>query len=176
MVARVHSFWDSKWLYPAAAAALVFAIVGVERCPGMRSMAADFSLPVVSVNGQNSPDRMRLGDQRGKVVLLDFWATWCRPCRITTPMLVRLGHRFHDRGLVVMGINIDQEGPGIVPDFAQHFGIDYPVLYDNAAVADRYGVHSLPTMILIDRTGRIRQVHVGVATEGQLADQIEDLL
>jgi thiol-disulfide isomerase/thioredoxin len=167
---------ESRWTFPGAAVLVLAAIFGIGRCPRAHPAAQDFSLPVVSPEGRSGPDRMRLADQRGKVVLLDFWATWCGPCQASTPVLVRLNRRFGARGLVVMGINVDQEGPQVIPFFVRRFGVDYPVLYDDGAVSERYHVTGLPTAVLIDRQGRIQRVHVGQADERELADQIESLL
>ena len=171
-----RSLWNEKVLYPAGAVALLGTIVGLQYCPMARPMAQDFTLPVVTEGGRAGPDRMSLGNLRGKVVLLDFWATWCRPCAITTPSLVRLSHRFRARGLVVIGVNVDQDGPDAVPYFVRRYGVDYPVVYDDGNVSQRYNVRGLPTVVLIDRTGHIRRVHTGIAGEQELASQIEELL
>src|SRR5438045_4154785 len=136
---RRQSFTDSRWFYPAMAVLLLATIVLVGRCPMTHPMAQDFTLPVVTAEGRATGDRMRLGDQHGKVVVLDFWATWCRPCQITTPTLVRVGHRFRDRGVVVMGVNVDQDGPEAIPFFMRRFGVDYPMVFDEGGqVLNRY--------------------------------------
>lgn len=171
-----RELWSGKVLYPLAALLLIGALVGLSRCPAASPMASDFSLPVVTPDGRSGPDRLRLADQRGKVVLLDFWATWCGPCARTTPMLVRLARRFRERGLVVWGVNVDQYGPEAVPMFMRRFRVDYPVVYDSGAVSEQYNVRALPTVVLIDRQGRIRKVHTGAAGEDDLADEIEALL
>jgi thiol-disulfide isomerase/thioredoxin len=176
MPAPSRSFWESRWLYPVAAVLVIGAIVGLGRCPGVRTSARDFTLPVVSSTGTPGPDRVHLADLRGKVVLVDFWATWCGPCQYTTPALVRLSHRFQSRGLKVVGVDVDQDGPGLVPLFAQRFGVDYPLVYDDGQVSEQYNIRGLPTVVLIDRQGRIAHVHTGAATEDDLADLIEGLL
>ena len=174
---RRKSFADGRWVYPAMAVLLLASIVLVGRCPMTHPMAQDFTLPVINLEGRATGDRMRLGDQRGKVVLLDFWATWCRPCQITTPTLVRVGHRFRNRGVVVMGVNVDQDGPEAVPFFMRRFAVDYPMVYDERGqTSSRYSVRALPTLMVIDREGRVRHTHTGVATEAELSEQIEGLL
>ncbi len=138
--------------------------------------APDFTLPLVGEAGTAGPDRLRLGDLRGRVVLLDFWATWCGPCQRSTPMLARLNRRYGARGLSVVGVNVDQEGPAAVPVFARRFGLDYQVVYDDGPVSAQYGIRGLPTMLLVDRTGMIRVTRVGSESEEALAREIERLL
>lgn len=174
---RRKSFADGRWVYPAMAVLLLASIVLLGRCPMAHPMAQDFTLPVVTAEGRVTGDRMRLGDQHGKVVVLDFWATWCRPCQITTPTLVRVSHRFRNRGVVVMGVNVDQDGPEAIPTFMRRFAVDYPMVFDEGGgVSNRYNVRALPTLMVIDREGRVRHTHQGVATEDELAEQIEGLL
>lgn len=168
---------DLRPYYPLAAlvafiAVVVFGPVLFER----PRPAPDFNLPVVSASGSAGPDRMRLGDLRGRVVLLDFWATWCGPCQQTTPVLTRLAHRYASRGLIVVGVNTDEQGPEAVPAFSRRFGLDYPVVYDDGSVSAQYGIRGLPTLLLVDRTGTIRAQRVGAESEAALAREIERLL
>jgi peroxiredoxin len=167
---------EGRVLYPILAVLVLGVVLALQYWPALARNAPDFTLPVVTADGAAHGDRMRLADQRGKVVLLDFWATWCRPCRMSTPALVHLFARYRQRGLVVIGINVDDGGPEIVPEFMRRFAIDYPVLYDEGRTQSAYNVRALPTAVLIDRQGRIRRVHQGVASEEDLADQIEGLL
>ena len=92
---------------------------------------------------------------RGQVVFLNFWATWCPPCREEMPSIERLHQGFKDQGLVVLGVDVD-EGPGPVARFVKDFRLGFPVLLDaGSRVSSRYGVQGLPTTILIDRRGRV---------------------
>ncbi len=168
--------WFKKLIYPSLAIGLLGFVLGLQYCPAMARPAADFTLPVLGTDGRPTGDRMRLADQRGKVVLVDFWATWCRPCQMSTPILVRIADRYRARGLVVMGVNVDEGSPEMVGPFMRHFGITYPVLYDDGQAQSAYSIRALPTAVLIDRQGRIRRVHTGLAEERDLADQIEHLL
>lgn len=163
--------------YPliALVAFLVVVVVGPILFDRPRP-APDFTLPVVSATGSAGPDRLHLADLRGRVVLLDFWATWCGPCQRSTPMLARLQHRYESRGLSVVGVNVDQEGPAAVPVFARRFGLDYQVVFDDGPVSSQYGIRGLPTMLLVDRTGMIRVTRVGAESEEALAREIERLL
>jgi cytochrome c biogenesis protein CcmG, thiol:disulfide interchange protein DsbE len=125
-----------------------------------------------SLNGEN----WSLQQQRGKVVLVNFWATWCPPCRIETPSLVGLHAKYANRGFTVAGITMDEDPAVSVPDFVRTYGINYPILTPSPqlSLADR--VEALPTSILIDKAGRIARTYVGLVTERGLTDDIEALL
>ncbi len=170
-----REFWTGKALYPTIALVVIAALVLLARCPMSYEQARDFTLPVVSAQGSVGPDRMRLADSRGHVVLIDFWATWCGPCRRSIPTLVDLSHRFRSRGLTVIGISVDAE-PDPVPDFMRSFRMDYPVLYDNLGVGGSYNVRGLPTLVLVDRQGRIRRTITGEPDPGDLTREVESLL
>jgi thiol-disulfide isomerase/thioredoxin len=165
-----------KMLYPSLAVGLLGFILGLQYCPALARPAPDFSLPVVAADGHASGDRMRLADQRGKVVLVDFWATWCRPCQMSTPILLRLAERYRVRGLVLIGVNVDEGEGEMVGPFMRHFNVTYPIVHDDGTAQGAYSIRALPTAVLIDRQGRIRNVHAGLADESDLASQIERLL
>jgi thiol-disulfide isomerase/thioredoxin len=165
-----------KMLYPSLAAGLLAFILGLQYCPAMARPAPDFTLPVVTAEGRPSGDRMRLADQHGKVVLVDFWATWCRPCQMSTPILVRLADRYRARGLVMIGVNVDEGEGEMIGPFMRHFHVTYPIVHDDGSAQSAYSIRALPTAVLIDRQGRIRNVHTGLAEESDLAGLIERLL
>ncbi len=168
---------NERLLYTVAGVAFVAATaVAVARRRDLGPAPA-FDMPVITAEGSLGDARVRLADLRGKVVVVDFWATWCGPCRAMTPVLVRLHQRYRDRGLVVVGVNVDEDGPGVVPRFRQRFGIDYPLVYDVGSVwSQRYGVEGLPTLLVIDREGVVRLRHAGVARESALDDVVAELL
>ncbi|PYU97451.1 MAG: hypothetical protein DMG26_21355 [Acidobacteria bacterium] len=112
-------------------------------------LAPDFSL------GDLSGQKLRLADYRGKVVLLDFWATWCGPCRIEIPGFVELQNRYRDKGFTIIGISMD-DGPEPVKEFYREFKMNYPVALGDEKVSELYGgIIGLPTSLLIGRDGRI---------------------
>ncbi len=114
----------------------------------------------------------------GQVVLLDFWASWCGPCREALPVTQTLHQRYAQQGLVVLGIN-QGESQSVVADFVRDNGYTFPMLLDTAQrVGDDYRVRGIPTVILIDRDGIIRHVRVGSgpAAEESLSKEIETLL
>jgi len=108
---------------------------------------------------------VHISDYRGKVVLLDFWATWCGPCKIEIPWFEDLQRKNKDRGFEVLGVSMDEEGWETVKPFLSSMGVNYRVVIGNDNTAQLYGgVDAMPTTFLIDRTGKIAAVHVGLAS------------
>ncbi len=136
----------------------------------VHSVAPGFSLQ--DLNGQT----LDLANYRGKVVLLDFWATWCTPCRGEVPHFVEFQDKYRDQGLQVIGISMD-DGPKPVREFYQQFKMNYPVALGNEKVADAYGgVLGLPVTFLIGRDGRVAAKYVGEVQMPTLEQGIESLL
>lgn len=120
---------------------------------------------------------MTSADFAGKVVVLNFWATWCPPCRIEIPGFVRVQKEYEDQGLVIIGVSLDQTGPAAVAQFAQQMEINYPLVMGDAAVAEAFGgVQALPTTFFIDRDGDIRNVHTGYLSRRALKKTVRPLL
>ena len=136
-----------------------------------RHPAPEFALK--DANGKT----VRLEDYKGKVVLLDFFATWCGPCKIEIPWFMEMERRNKDRGFAVLGVSMDDEGWDIVKPFLSELGVNYRVVIGNDATAQLYGgVDALPTTFLIDRNGKIASVHIGLASRKDFEDGIEQLL
>src|ERR1700728_3177220 len=122
-----------------------------------RKAAPEFSLK--DANGQT----VHLSDYRGKVVLLDFWATWCGPCKIEIPWFMEFEKQYKDQGFAVVGVSMDEDGWAAIKPYVQNMKMNYRVLLGNDDVSTAYGgLDSLPTTLLIDRQGKIASVHVGV--------------
>ena len=120
---------------------------------------------------------VHLEDYKGKVVLLDFFATWCGPCKIEIPWFMELERKNKDKGFSVLGVSMDDEGWEVVKPFLADLGVNYRVVIGNDATAQVYGgVDALPTTFLIDRNGRIAAVHVGLASKKVFEDGIQQLL
>ncbi|HLJ49837.1 MAG TPA: redoxin domain-containing protein [Bryobacteraceae bacterium] len=122
-----------------------------------RKVAPDFTLK------DASGASVKLSDYKGKVVILDFWATWCGPCKIEIPWFMEFEQEYKDRGFAVVGVSMDEDGWSAVKPYIEARKINYRILLGNDHVGDLYGgVESLPTTFLIDRTGKIAAVHVGL--------------
>lgn len=118
-----------------------------------------------------------LAGYRGKVVLLNFWATWCGPCKFEIPWFKEFEQNYKDRGFAVLGVSMDEEGWDVVKPFVAELQVNYRILMGDDTTAQLYGgVNSLPTSFLIDREGRIASVHVGLVGKGDYEDEIERLL
>jgi peroxiredoxin len=136
-----------------------------------RHPAPEFALK--DANGKT----VRLEDYKGKVILLDFFATWCGPCKIEIPWFMEMERKNKDRGFAVLGVSMDDEGWDIVKPFLAELGVNYRVVIGNDSTAQLYGgVDALPTTFLIDRNGKIASVHIGLASKKVFEDGIEQLL
>ena len=136
-----------------------------------RKTAPDFALK--DSEGKN----VRLLDYRGKVVLLDFWATWCGPCRIEIPWFTEMEKQKKDQGFAVLGVSMDDDGWKVIKPFMSEMKINYRVLLGNDQVAKDYGgLDALPTTFVIDRQGKIAFVHQGVVSRRDFDDVINDEL
>jgi thiol-disulfide isomerase/thioredoxin len=135
------------------------------------SAAPDFTLE--SLDGKS----VRLSDLRGKAVLLNFWATWCGPCKIETPWLVELQNQYGSQGLQVIGVAMDDSGKDDIAKFAKDMGVNYPVLLGKEAVGDAYGgVPALPESFFIGRDGKIVDKIIGLKGKGEIEDSIKKAL
>lgn len=106
--------------------------------------------------------RIELGSFRGKVIFINFWATWCVPCRAEMPAMERLYQDFKDKDFVMLAISEDLEGRSIVETFVEEFKFTFPILLDSDLIInDRYGVRGIPTTFLIDKTGTITHKMLG---------------
>lgn len=139
--------------------------------PGsLHSAAANFSLP--DLNGH----ALDLSSYRGKVVLLNFWATWCTPCRAEIPNFVQFQDSYGPQGLQILGISMD-DGPQPVREFYQQFKMNYPVAVGTDKVAQSYGgVLGLPVTFLIGRDGKIAAKYIGAVQLPTVEQDIKNLL
>lgn len=125
------------------------------------------------VNGK----ALKLADFKGKVVVLDFWATWCPPCRAEIPGLVAIQKKYADQGLSVIGISLDEQGPTVVKPFIERFAINYPVVMGNQKVLTDYGgISAIPTTFVIDREGNVVAAHQGYTDQATFESEISPLL
>jgi thiol-disulfide isomerase/thioredoxin len=161
-----------------APAALVLALAGISI--GWQSLTPaavprDEARPfaVRTADGRT----LRLSELRGRPVILDFWATWCAPCRASMPLLSELQGRYASRGLFVVGLSVDDGLPQEVQRFADRLKLRFPVAMASEGMLDDYGpIRSIPTTIFIDRRGRIVRRVVGYVDRETLEGFIREIL
>ena len=146
-------------------------------CSPVYAVEQDQSLPdftLKSMTGEN----IRLEELRGQVVLINFWASWCGPCRQEMPVLQEIHSRYKRLGFTVLGINVDEE-PAKARRVIERMTLDFPLLLDtNQNVSESYDVNAMPFTVLVDRDGRVRYVHRGYkpGDEAQYIDKLKPLL
>lgn len=141
------------------AASLLSAPGPVDAAPRQGQTVPDFR--VISTSGQTISQK----NYRGYVLILDFFATWCPPCRQSIPHLVELNRKYGKRGLQILGMSVDEDGEDAVKSFADQFRINYPLaLAGDSSVAD-FGIRSVPVMYLMDKKGKIVEVYRGFTDE-----------
>jgi thiol-disulfide isomerase/thioredoxin len=143
--------------------------------------AAELPENVTSAPGWELQDvdgkTVRFSDFKGKVVILDFWATWCGPCKAEIPSFIALQNEYGTNGLVVVGISVDEDGAAVVKKFAQHLGINYPVLLADQKTPQAFGgIEAIPTTFIIDREGRIVKKHLGLTGKEEFESELKPLL
>jgi len=118
-----------------------------------------------------------LSDFRGKAVLLNFWATWCAPCKIEMPWFVELQKQYAAQGLQIVGVAMDDASPEDIAKFAKDLGVDYPILIGKESVGDAYGgVQFLPATFYIDREGNVVDKIFGLKGKNEIEDDIKRAL
>lgn len=133
-------------------------------------LALDFTLKLT--DGKD----IKLSDHKGKIVIIDFWATWCPPCRRGIPDLVEIQKKYQKEVLII-GISLDNETkPDVVP-FIKKFGINYPVAYGTTEVVEAFGnIEAIPTSFIIDKSGQIVDKHIGLVDKSAYINKITELL
>ena len=174
----------SKKLGPALALA---ATVVLSSCTGTSSSASSAAQEKQSSNRKLAPDftlsdangqSVKLSDYRGKVVLLNFWATWCGPCQIEIPWFVEFEQQFKSKGFEVVGVSMDEDGWKAVKPYIAEKHMNYRILLGDETVSQLYGgLDALPTTFLIDRDGKFAfSPHIGLAGKNEYLSEIQNLL
>jgi peroxiredoxin len=140
------------------------------RPPSERSLAPDFNLEDAS--GKD----VKLADLKGKVVLVNFWATWCEGCQVEIPWFVEFQKEYASRGLVIVGISMDDDGWKSVKPWIKEKKVNYPIVIGNEGLGKQYGLEGMPLTALVDREGRIADVHRGIVEKTAAQQKIRDLL
>jgi peroxiredoxin len=135
-----------------------------------RKLSPDFTLT------DSKGASVRLSDYKGKVVLLDFWATWCHGCKIEIPWYVEFQNNYKEKGLSVVGVSMDEDGWKSVKPFLADNKINYPIVIGNSDLGTQFGLTGLPLTLLIDRNGRIADSHAGLVDKDAFEREIQSLL
>ncbi len=146
---------------------------GSAACDG-KETAANYDFRVKDVDGAT----VNLADYKGKVVMMNFFATWCGPCKIETPMFVQLQEQYRDQGVAFIGIQIDDD-PTLLEPFRDEYQVNYPLLLanDRDDLQQAYGPFwGLPVTLMIQRDGTICKRHMGLASREQMEREIKNLL
>ena len=160
----------------AASAALLFFLASCSKprelkSEAQRKLAPNFSLKDADGNPVN------LADYRGKVVLVNFWATWCGPCEVEIPWFVEFEQKYKDQGFAVLGLSMDDDGWKAVRPYIASHKINYRVMIASEVVSQQFGdIDSLPTSFVLDRQGRIATNHVGLVDKRDYQNEILKLL
>jgi peroxiredoxin len=134
-------------------------------------LAPDFTL--TSLDGKT----VHLSDYRGKAVLLNFWATWCEPCKIEMPWFVEMQKEYGAQGLQILGVAMDDASPKDISDFAKQMGVNYPIVVGKDSVGDAYGgVQFLPATFYVGRDGKVLDKVFGLKGRGEIQDYIKKAL
>ena len=154
--------------------AALLAVAVLAGCSTPASRAAD--VPQFSFSSLEGKT-VAMKDLGNKVVIVDFWATWCGPCREEIPHLNELYSELKGKGLEIVGISMDTDGTDGVKDFAREFRIQYPIVMGNEKVAESFGgIIGLPTTFIIDRNGRIAKKYIGLPLAADMARVVKDLV
>ncbi len=146
--------------------------------PGDKTPPGPGAKPAPSFTLQDlKGNQISLSDFKGKVVVLDFWATWCPPCVKEIPHFIELYEQYKAQGFAMVGISVDREGISVVKLFTQKYRVNYPILMTDGQVQKAYGgIPSIPTTFVIDKAGNIRQKYVGYRDKAVFEADIKALL
>ncbi len=170
-----HARRSSRSAHVLRAAAI--AVVVVAAGTASSAIAPQATAPDFTLHAMSGPN-LRLKEQRGRVVMVNFWATWCGPCRQEMPQLNRLYEKYRSSGFVLLGVNVDDDA-GKAAEVAAKLGVTFPVLLDtDKTVSKLYDVSTMPSTVIIDRDGKVRYVHRGYLSgyEENYEKQIRELL
>ncbi|HWY67874.1 MAG TPA: TlpA disulfide reductase family protein [Terriglobales bacterium] len=178
----------------AAAVVVIALVVAVMIFAGVRNSSRPKVSPMIGnpepissaeAKGKQAPDftlqdlqgkQVKLSDFRGKAVLLNFWATFCGPCKVEMPWLVELQKQYGPQGFEIVGVALDDSGKDKIEKFAKEMGVNYTILQGQDAVGDAYGAVGLPATYYIDRSGKIIDSALGLVSRSEIEDNIKKSL
>jgi len=171
---------------PAAIVLIAIGIFSFDSCTGSKSKAAGEASKAAEAARKPAPNftlrdengaAVSLADYKGKVVLLNFWATWCGPCQIEIPWFEQFEQQYKSQGFAVLGVSMDDDGWQAVKPFVVTHKVNYRILLGNDSIGQLYGgLDALPTSFIIDREGRLAYTHVGLAGKNEYLSEIQSLL
>jgi thiol-disulfide isomerase/thioredoxin len=182
------ALWAIKMI--SVALALIFTVSGVIHLDQVKAryepvvpgaMMPDFQLPRLTSDPEQKKNDVRLADFRGKIVLIDFWATWCPPCMRALPQLERLYSKYKDKNVVFIGINREPHQRRKALAAVKSLGLSFPQATDRrtgtpAGYGEKVGVQSLPTAMLLDPEGQITKIHIGYTDPELIETELLELL
>lgn len=172
LVIVLVALMGAGWIYLSKEDGPATIPVPLAQAPFVGNLAPDFTLD--TIDGE-TVTLSTFTEGEGKPVVLNFWATWCPPCRIEMPFFQRANERYGDR-VAILGVN-QAEPAETIQDYAARNGLSYPLLVDaEQKVNNRYAVLNLPTTIFIDRNGVVKEILIGTISQAVLEDRIEGLL
>jgi peroxiredoxin len=172
---HMHRTLRSLSLAPGAAivaAVMLVAVADSAARAAEPAPAPDFTLPAMDGS------ELRLSELKGQVVMVNFWATWCGPCRQEMPLLQQLQAKYEPLGFTLVGINVEPDSAG-ARAWLRNSPVTFPILFDRQnQVAERFGVQGMPSSVFIDRAGKVRHVHRGYqpGDESKYADMVRSLV
>jgi cytochrome c biogenesis protein CcmG/thiol:disulfide interchange protein DsbE len=170
--------WQSIWRAAGLAAFLGLAACTSQIPEGtaVKPEEGRKSAPEFTLKGADGAP-VALADYKGKVVLVNFWATWCSPCRIEIPWFIEFQKTYKDRGFTVLGLSLDEEGWDAVKPYVERRKMNYPIALGTDQLRFLYGgVDNLPTTFIVDKQGRIAATHIGLVSKSTYQKAIETLL
>lgn len=177
--AREDKTHVAKMMGVVLALAAGFALIprAVRSCDsGNEAIAPDFTANLVANPTEPDQKTLTMSALRGKPVILDFWATWCGPCQAESPIVNALSQRYRDKGLVVVGVNVDDD-TFPVTRFVRKKGLTFPIVFDEGkAISREYEASTLPTLVVVSKEGKIVAVRHGVTSESDLDGLVRRVL
>jgi peroxiredoxin len=171
-----HCIFPRRNAFLGSFIAVGLICLGTAQAFAQEALRAGMSAPDWQLNGPTGKT-VKFSDFRGKVVILNFSATWCAPCRLEIPYLIELQKRYGDRGLAVIGVSLDEQGPDVVKEFVKQLGVNYPIVIGNEKITEAYGgIEGIPTTFVIDRQGRVVSQHMGYNEKAIFEKEIQPLL
>ena len=147
-----------------------FCLLAVVSC-------AEKTEPVTTIKPINLSElKGKISSNKSGVLIVDFWATWCPPCRKEIPGFINLYKKYKDKGLEIIGVSIDRGGITVVQPFVQQSGINYPIFLGNDEISDAYKIEGIPTTLIVGKDGETKSRHVGYVSEEAFEKEILALL